>query len=112
MAAPQKTECSLWLAPDGWSVQIIDQTKLPHEVRIVRLCSVEDAAHAIVTMQVRGPPLIGVTAAFGMALALRSDASDRSLNAAGALLRDTRPTAVNLGWALDEIHARVQPLSP
>ncbi|MBV9490088.1 MAG: S-methyl-5-thioribose-1-phosphate isomerase [Verrucomicrobia bacterium] len=112
MTAPQATERSLWLAPDGWSVEIIDQTKLPHEVRIVRLCSVEDAARAIVTMQVRGAPLIGVTAACGMALALRADASDRALAAADALLRSTRPTAVNLGWALDELRARVQPLNP
>lgn len=112
MTIPQQIERSLWLAPDGWSVEIIDQTKLPHEVQIARLCSVEDAARAIVTMQVRGAPLIGVTAAFGMALALRADASDQSLWAADALLRNTRPTAVNLWWALDEMRVRVQPLSP
>jgi methylthioribose-1-phosphate isomerase len=75
-------------------VEIIDQTKLPHDVHIARLCSVEDAATAIATMQVRGAPLIGVTAAYGMALALRADASDQSLAAADALLRSTRPTAV------------------
>jgi methylthioribose-1-phosphate isomerase len=112
MTTPQETERSLWLASDGWSVEIIDQTKLPHEVRIVRLRSVEDAARAIVTMQVRGAPLIGITAAYGMALALRADAFDQALRAADALLRKTRPTAVNLGWALDEVRARVQPLSP
>jgi methylthioribose-1-phosphate isomerase len=112
MTTSQATERSLWLAPDGWSVEIIDQTKLPHEMHIARLCSVEDAARAIVTMQVRGAPLIGVTAAYGVALALRADASDQALIAADALLRNTRPTAVNLGWALDEIRARVQPLKP
>jgi methylthioribose-1-phosphate isomerase len=101
---------SLWLAPDGWSVEIIDQTKLPHEVCIARLSSVEDVARAIVTMQVRGAPLIGVTAAYGIALAVRDDPSDESLNAADALLRKTRPTAVNLRWALDEMQARLRPL--
>lgn len=112
MATSQATQRSLWLAPDGWSVDIIDQTKLPHEVHVARLRSVEDAARAIKTMQVRGAPLIGVTAAYGMALALRADASDRALAAADALLRSTRPTAVNLGWALDEVATRVLPLSP
>ncbi|MBV9105450.1 MAG: S-methyl-5-thioribose-1-phosphate isomerase [Verrucomicrobia bacterium] len=111
MSDPKNTERSLWLGPDGWSVEIIDQTKLPYEVAIARLGSVEDAARAIVTMQVRGAPLIGVTAAYGAALALREDASDESLAAADALLRKTRPTAANLGWALDEMHARVQPLA-
>lgn len=112
MATPQQTERSLWLAPDGWSVEIIDQTKLPHQVHIARLRSVEDATRAIVTMQVRGAPLIGVTAAYGMALALRADASDKALAAADVLLRNTRPTAVNLAWALDQVRARVQPLKP
>ena len=79
---------SLWLAPDGWSVEIIDQTKLPHEMLIVRLTSVEDVARAIVTMQVRGAPLIGVTAAYGIALAMRGDPSDESLAAADAAQPD------------------------
>jgi methylthioribose-1-phosphate isomerase len=112
MNIPQKAERSLWLAADGWSVEIIDQTKLPNQVRVVRLRSVEDAARAIITMQVRGAPLIGVTAAYGMALALRADASNESLTAADTLLRSTRPTAVNLGWALNQVYTRVQPLSP
>jgi methylthioribose-1-phosphate isomerase len=110
MNTPKKVKRSLWLAPDGWSVEIIDQTKLPYEVRVVRLGSVEDAARAIVTMQVRGAPLIGVTAAYGVALALRADASNESLAAADALLRTTRPTAVNLARALDQMHARLRPL--
>ncbi len=101
---------SLWLAPDGWSVQIIDQTKLPHEVAIVRLRAMEDAARAIVTMQVRGAPLIGITAAYGVALAMRADASNASLAKAYARLIKTRPTAINLRWALDQMRALLQPL--
>ena len=70
---------TIWLAPDGWSVEIIDQTRLPHELAIARLETLEDAARAIKTMQVRGAPLIGATAAYGICLALRADASDESL---------------------------------
>lgn len=100
----------LWVAPDGWSVQIIDQTKLPHQVVVVRLRAMEDAAKAIVTMQVRGAPLIGVTAAYGIALAMRVNASDATLSAAYARLIETRPTAINLRWALDQMRALLQPL--
>src|ERR1700676_2050174 len=96
---------SLWLAPDGWSVEIIDQTRLPHEVVIARLRTMEDAARAIFTMQVRGAPLIGVTAAYGMALAMRTDPGDTMLSAAYVRLIKTRPTAVNLRWALDHMRA-------
>jgi methylthioribose-1-phosphate isomerase len=112
MSTPKEIERSLWLAPDGRSVEIIDQTRLPHEVCIVRMGSVEDAARAIATMQVRGAPLIGITAAYGVALAMRHEASNESLTAADAVLRATRPTAVNLGWALDQMRARLQPLAP
>ena len=65
---------TIWLAADGWSVEIIDQTRLPHALAIVALKAVEDAAHAIKSMQVRGAPLIGATAAYGVCLALRMDA--------------------------------------
>ncbi|NNE23205.1 MAG: S-methyl-5-thioribose-1-phosphate isomerase [Rhizobiales bacterium] len=94
---------SIWLAADGWAAEIIDQTRLPHEFVIERLETLEDAARAIETMQVRGAPLIGATAAYGLCLALRTDASDDALEAADARLRRTRPTAVNLMWALDEM---------
>ena len=87
-------------APDVRAVDIIDQTVLPHAYRILRLASLEDAAHAIRAMQVRGAPLIGVTAAYGLALALAQRPDDASLNAALATLAATRPTAVNLHWAL------------
>jgi methylthioribose-1-phosphate isomerase len=98
---------TIWLADDGWSVTIIDQTRLPHAFAQVRLRTVEDAAHAIRAMLVRGAPLIGATAAYGVCLALKSDPSDASLDAACAKLAATRPTAVNLVWALDEMQAAV-----
>ncbi len=92
-------------------VDILDQTRLPQARVIVSLATVADAVQAIRTMQVRGAPLIGATAAFGVALALRSDPSDRGLAEAHALLFGARPTAVNLRWALDRIRARVGPLA-
>src|SRR5258708_872573 len=67
---------TIWLEADGWSVGAIDQTRLPHRFATVRLTTLEDAAHAIASMQVRGAPLIGATAAYGICLALRADASD------------------------------------
>ena len=102
---------SIWLADDGWSVEIIDQTLLPHEFVIAEIRTLEDAARAIEIMQVRGAPLIGAMAAYGMCLALREDASDDALEAADARLRRTRPTAVNLMWALDEMLGSVRNLS-
>jgi methylthioribose-1-phosphate isomerase len=96
---------SIWLEPDGWSVGIIDQTLLPHRFETLRLSTLEDAARAIKTMQTRGAPLIGAAAAYGLCLALRADASDESLERAYATLLATRPTAINLKWALDEMVA-------
>ncbi len=92
---------SIWLQPDGWSVGIIDQTKLPHEFATVRLASVAEAEHSIKTMMVRGAPLIGAVAAYGVCFAMREDASDRALLEVHARLLASRPTAVNLRWALD-----------
>ena len=99
---------TIWVEPDGWSVGIIDQTALPHQFTTVCLSSLQDVARAIATMQVRGAPLIGATAAYGVALALRADASDEALERACATLAATRPTAVNLKWALDEMVAAVR----
>jgi methylthioribose-1-phosphate isomerase len=99
---------TIWRAPDGCSVEIIDQTRLPHELIIAPLKSLEDAAHAILTMQVRGAPLIGATAAYGMAMAIREDASDEAIDRAIALLAKQRPTAINLRWALEEMRRAVQ----
>jgi methylthioribose-1-phosphate isomerase len=98
---------TIWLAKDGWSVEIIDQTRLPHELVIVPLKTVEDAARAIKTMQVRGAPLIGAAAAYGVCLALRADASEAALGRATALLAEQRPTANNLRWALDEMKSAI-----
>jgi len=99
---------SIWLEADGWSVGVIDQTKLPHDFSIARLASLDDAAHAITTMLVRGAPLIGAVAAYGLSMALREDASDEALARGYEVLAATRPTAINLKWALDEIAAAVR----
>jgi len=101
---------TIWLAADGWAVEIIDQTKLPFNFETVRLENVEDAAVAIKDMLVRGAPLIGATAAYGMALAMHADPSDVALERAYDRLLSTRPTAVNLRWALDEMTKLLQPL--
>ena len=103
---------SIWLAEDGWSVEIIDQTQLPHEFRVRALQSCDDAAEAISIMRVRGAPLIGATAAYGVALAMRADASDGALERALAGLLETRPTAVNLRWALSLMKAELGGLAP
>src|SRR5258705_11484405 len=99
---------SIWVETDGATVGVIDQTLLPHRFATIRLETLSDAARAIVTMQVRGAPLIGATAAYGICLALRADASDESLERAYAALLATRPTAINLKWALDEMMAAVR----
>ncbi len=99
---------TIWLESDGQSVGIIDQTQLPHRFVTARLKTLADAARAIQSMQVRGAPLIGATAAYGVWLALRDDASDEGLERANAALMATRPTAINLKWALDEMVAAVR----
>ena len=99
---------TIWLEPDGWSVGIIDQTALPHRFVTARLTTLEETAHAIRAMLIRGAPLIGATAAYGVCLALRADASDELLERAYAALLATRPTAINLKWALDEMMAAVR----
>jgi methylthioribose-1-phosphate isomerase len=96
---------TIWLAEDGVAVEVIDQTRLPHEFEVKRLTSLTEAADAIRTMVVRGAPLIGVTAAYGLALAMREDASDEGIARAVETLAATRPTAVNLRWALDRMAA-------
>jgi methylthioribose-1-phosphate isomerase len=103
---------TLWVADDGCSVEVIDQTRLPEEFRVVRLTTLADATTAIRTMQVRGAPLIGVAAAYGVGLALRADPSDRSLDAACGALLATRPTAVNLRWALDRVGSALRAVPP
>src|SRR5258705_10501856 len=99
---------SIWVEADGATVGVIDQTLLPHRFATIRLETLSDAARAILTMQVRGAPLIGATAAYGICLALRADPSDESIERAYAALLATRPTAINLKWALDEMMAAVR----
>ena len=105
---PKRT---IWLAEDGWAVGIIDQTRLPHAFVTRRLEALDEAAVAIRDMWVRGAPLIGATAAYGIALAMRADPSDRNLEHAAKALLATRPTAVNLRWAVDDVCARLGPLA-
>src|SRR5437588_6589163 len=103
---------SIWLEPDGWSVGAIDQRRLPHEFVVAQLTTCESAADAIRSMLVRGAPLIGATAAYGMALAMRADSSDAALDRAYKTLIATRPTAINLKWALDEMRSLLRHLPP
>jgi len=101
---------SIWLNKNGWAVDIIDQTRLPHAFVIRTLEDVDDAAEAISVMRVRGAPLIGATAAYGIGLAMRTDPSDKNLELAHRTLLATRPTAVNLRWALDRLKAGLRQL--
>jgi methylthioribose-1-phosphate isomerase len=103
---------AIWAADDGQSVEIIDQTRLPHVFEVARLATLDDAARAIATMQVRGAPLIGVAAAYGIWLALRADASDAALAEACRHLQATRPTAVNLAAAVTGMATRLASLGP
>jgi methylthioribose-1-phosphate isomerase len=103
---------TIWLGHDGWSVEVIDQTLLPHRFEVIALRSVEEAARAIKTMQVRGAPLIGATAAYGLALAMRDEASDANLEKQIAFLNAQRPTAVNLRFALEEMRRVLAPVPP
>ena len=96
---------TIFLADDGWRVTIIDQTVLPHQFQLLHLSSLSEMATAISDMQVRGAPLIGAAASYGMALAMREDSSDAMLSHAYNTLFATRPTAVNLHWALNEMKA-------
>ena len=102
---------SIWLAPDGKTVQAIDQRLMPHEFVVADLLSLDDFAVAIGDMLVRGAPLIGATAAYGVAAHMRVDASDAGLTKAYDTLYITRPTAVNLRWALDEMRRMLGPLA-
>src|ERR1700734_2845965 len=103
---------SIWLGPDGWWVGAVDQRRLPHEFVMARIASCDAAADAIRSMLVRGAPLIGATAAYGVALAMRAHGSDAALDNAYKTLIATRPTAINLKWALDEMRSLLRPLPP
>jgi methylthioribose-1-phosphate isomerase len=103
---------TIWLDADGSSVAIIDQTQLPHRFAVERLTTVAAMADAIARLKVRGAPLIGASAAYGLVLAMMDDPSDANLNAAYATLLATRPTAVNLRWALDDVGQMLRQTPP
>jgi len=103
---------TIWVEEDGSSIRIVDQTRLPHEFVTRALTTVAEAAEAIKVMRVRGAPLIGATAAYGVCLALSKDPSDAFLDEACDMLMSTRPTAVNLRWAVDEMKAAVREVPP
>ncbi|RWL84527.1 MAG: S-methyl-5-thioribose-1-phosphate isomerase [Mesorhizobium sp.] len=103
---------TIWLSDDKRSVEIIDQRWLPHEFRIETIGTVAGIATAIRDMWVRGAPLIGVTAAYGVAIQMKDDPSDEALDTVWETLHRTRPTAINLRWALDEMRRFLKPLAP
>ncbi len=101
---------TIWVNEDGWSVNVIDQTKMPHLFEVLNLKTLDDCCLAIKYMVVRGAPLIGITAAYGFYLAMREDASNSGMQNAYAKLNETRPTAVNLRWALEQMRNCLTPL--
>lgn len=103
---------TIWVNEDGAAVDIIDQRWLPHEFRVVTLKTVNEVAVAIRDMWVRGAPLIGVTAAYGVAIAMRADPSDAHLDKVWDELNETRPTAINLRWALNAMRDYLRPIAP
>ena len=103
---------TIWVEAEGAAVGIIDQTRLPHEFVMRRIETAEAMAEAIRSMRVRGAPLIGAAAAYGVALAVSGDPADAALAAAIELLAATRPTAINLRWALEEMRLSVTPVPP
>ena len=103
---------SIWFDETEGAVKIIDQRWLPHEFRVVELANRQAFATAIADMWVRGAPLIGATAAYGVAVQMKSNPSDNALEEIWEFLHATRPTAINLRWALDEMTALLKPLAP
>lgn len=111
MKIGSKSYRTIWTTDDNGHVYVIDQTRLPFALEIAELRSSADAERAIRTMIVRGAPLIGATAAYGMALAMREDNSDKHLADSAKFLRAARPTAVNLAWAVEDMVAHLRPIS-
>src|SRR5471032_2857947 len=103
---------TIWRNDDDATVGVIDQRLLPHEFKTLTLRTMPECAEAIFNMTVRGAPLIGATAAYGICFALRDNPSDAGFSAAYATLHKTRPTAINLKWALDQMEATVTQLPP
>src|SRR5215210_4494215 len=105
MATPIRTESPPPLHWDGTSLQVLDQTRLPAEEAVLTLTDAEDTVAAIKRLAVRGAPLIGVAAAYGLAMAVARDPSRETLDRAAALIAGARPTARNLAWAVERVHA-------
>lgn len=103
---------TIWSIDNGQAIGIIDQTKLPYAFEKVELRSWKEVQRAIATMMVRGAPLIGITGAWGMVLAIKDDPSDESIHQVRSELISTRPTAVDLQWGVDSIVKAAMPLSP
>ena len=103
---------SLQFSAQRGCLEIIDQTLLPHRLLVVRLRTLEEFCTAISTMQVRGAPLIGITAAYGLALSIATDASDAAIVHASDQLLETRPTAINLAWALRRVRQAMVDVTP
>ena len=103
---------SIWREDGERAVRIFDQTRLPHDFEVLRLSDAAAVADAIRSMRTRGAPLIGACGAYGLALALDADPGDAVLAGAHAMLDATRPTAVNLRWALDRVRDAVAALPP
>src|SRR5260221_3673796 len=112
MKVDGKAYRTIGLAADGTTVQVIDQARVPHAFVVRDWRTMEDAERGIRAMIVRGAPLIGAAAAYGMALAMAKDASDAILTQAYTVLMASRPTAVNLRWALDDLRNLLVPLPP
>jgi len=103
---------SIWAEADRSAVHLIDQSRLPHVFETLRIDSAEAMAEAIKAMRLRGAPLIGVAAAFGVALAINRSATDAAIAKAAGLLQATRPTAVNLAWALARMRGHLKDVKP
>ena len=112
MLVDGKPYTTLWFNDERNSLSIIDQTLIPHQFDIVEVFDLASACDAIASMKVRGAPLIGATAAFGLAIALQHCADDKTLNHAAQALIATRPTAINLRWAIERSLAMIKPLAP
>ena len=111
MIVKDKHLTTIWYDNSSDKIKIIDQRLLPHEIKFVELNTLEDACFAIQDMQVRGAPLIGITAAYGMYIAARENSDINYLKDASIKLKNTRPTAVNLSWAIDFIFSKIENLN-
>ena len=111
MIVKDKHLTTIWYDNSSDKIKIIDQRLLPHEIKFVELKTLQDVCFAIQDMQVRGAPLIGITAAYGMYIAARENSDTNYLKDASIKLKNTRPTAVNLSWAIDFIFSKIENLN-